>query len=199
MEYNIIKFTIKTYRYLLKRYNRLKFRYKGVILGENMIALDHIYIRTDKTSHIKIGKNFVLSSGAGHNPLCRNIKASILVDKNAQLNIADNVGMSSPCIWVSKSITIGNNVLVGGGTILIDTDAHNLDYRIRLEKGDNFKVVSKPIIIEDNVFIGAYSIVLKGVTIGHGAVIGAGSVVTNDIPANYIAAGNPCRPIKPVI
>ena len=53
-----------------------------------------------------------------------------------------------------------------------------------------------PIVIEDHVLIGARSIILKGVTIGHGSVIGAGSVVVRDIPANCIAAGNPCVVIK---
>ena len=56
----------------------------------------------------------------------------------------------------------------------------------------------KPIIIEDNVWLGINSSVLKGVTIGKNSVIGAGSVVTKNIPANVIAAGNPCRVIKKI-
>lgn len=56
--------------------------------------------------------------------------------------------------------------------------------------------MNKPIVIEDDVLIGARSIVLKGVTIGARSVIGAGSVVVKDIPADCIAAGNPCKVIK---
>ena len=112
--------------------------------------------------------------------------------------------MSSPCLWAKERITIGNYVNIGGDCIIMDSDAHNLDWRIR----DSLKMVAPkvsldnqtakcaPIVIEDHVLIGARSIILKGVTIGHGAVIGAGSVVVKDVPANCIAAGNPCRVIK---
>lgn len=61
---------------------------------------------------------------------------------------------------------------------------------------DNHTAKCAPIVIKDHVLIGAKSIILKGVTIGEGSVIGAGSVVVKDIPANCIAAGNPCKVIK---
>ena len=86
----------------------------------------------------------------------------------------------------------------------MDSDAHNLDWRIRnsgqvAANGnslDNETCKCAPIIIGDQVLIGANSIILKGVTIGEHSVIGAGSVVTRDIPANCIAGGNPCKIIK---
>lgn len=58
---------------------------------------------------------------------------------------------------------------------------------------------SKPIVIEDDVWLGTNSIVLKGVTIGARTIIGAGSVVTKDIPADCIAAGNPCKVIRKIL
>ncbi len=180
----------------MKRYNCLKFWLNGVEFGKNLDAYFGIYIRKSKSAKFLIGNNFRLISGGGENPLCRNLRASFLVEDNALLEIQDNVGMSSPSIWVHEKITIGRNVLIGGGTVMIDTDAHNLDWRVRLEKDDIYEVASSPICIENNVFIGAYCIILKGVTIGEGAVIGAGSVVCKDIPPFSIAAGNPCRVIK---
>lgn len=57
---------------------------------------------------------------------------------------------------------------------------------------------SKPIVLEDNVWIGANAVVCGGVTIGNGSIIGAGSVVTHDIPAGVVAVGVPCRPVRPV-
>lgn len=118
--------------------------------------------------------------------------------------IGDHVGMSSPCLWAKERISIGNFVNIGGDCILMDSDAHNLDWRIRDSLKmmtskvslDNHTAKCAPIVIEDHVLIGARSIILKGVTIGHGAVIGAGSVVVKNIPANCIAAGNPCKVIK---
>ena len=85
----------------------------------------------------------------------------------------------------------------GGGSILIDTDAHSLDYQTRRNTDvDSRYARSAPIVIEDDVLIGTGCIVLKGVIIGARSVIGAGSVVTKSVPADCIAAGNPCKVIR---
>mgnify|MGYP000840304717 FL=1 len=86
----------------------------------------------------------------------------------------------------------------------MDTDAHNLDYMIRRshEKDvhgfriDSLSAATAPIVIEDDVLIGTRCIILKGVTIGARSIIGSGSVVVKTIPADCIAAGNPCKVIK---
>ena len=102
--------------------------------------------------------------------------------------------MSSTRIWIHEGLTIGNNVKIGGGVLLIDTDCHPVDYLVR--RTSNEGTCYAPIVIEDDVWIGAQSIILKGVTIGARSIIGAGSVVTNSIPADCIAAGNPCKVVK---
>lgn len=131
-----------------------------------------------------------------YNPISRNIRTAFFVERNAVLNIGDNVGISGACLWAHESISIGNNVKIGGDSIIIDSDCHSLDATLRSSLFDQQRKVNKPIIIEDNVLIGAKCIVLKGVTIGARSVIGAGSVVVKDIPADCIAAGNPCKVIK---
>ena len=79
----------------------------------------------------------------------------------------------------------------------MDSDAHSLNYlERRMPSLDQIKKKNAPIIIEDDVLIGTRSIILKGVTIGARSVIGSGSVVTKSIPADCIAAGNPCKVIK---
>ena len=78
--------------------------------------------------------------------------------------------------------------------LITDTDAHPLDYLARRTSNDGTKAA--PIVIEDDVWVGAHSIILKGVTIGARSIIGAGSVVTKSIPTDCVAAGNPCRVIK---
>ena len=75
----------------------------------------------------------------------------------------------------------------GANTYIADTDAHSDDYRAGKDR---------PVIIEDNVWLGLNVVVLKGVRIGKNSLIGANSLVTKDIPANVIAVGNPCRVIK---
>lgn len=111
----------------------------------------------------------------------------------ASLKIGKNVGISSSCLWCTKSITIGNHVDIGADTLILDTDAHNINWQERRNHGERS---SKPIVIEEDVFIGTRCIILKGVTIGARSVIGAGSVVTKDIPSDCIAAGNPCKVIR---
>ncbi len=94
----------------------------------------------------------------------------------------------------SRIITIGDRTLIGPGTVITCTN-HAIDPHERIEGGlfDN-----KPVTIGDYVWIGANVTILPGVTIGDNAIIGAGSVVTKDIPANVIAVGNPCRVLREV-
>ena len=88
-------------------------------------------------------------------------------------------------------IEIGDNTLIGPNTGIY-TACHPIDYDKRLE-GKEF---GKPISIGKNVWIGGSCIILPGVHIGDNSVIGAGSVVTKDIPSNVVAVGNPCKIIK---
>ena len=95
--------------------------------------------------------------------------------------------------------------MIGANSVIMDSDAHSLDADLRLstEKVNGVdinvaKAKKSPIIIEDNVLIGTNVIILKGVTIGRNSVIGAGSVVSKSIPADTIAAGNPCKIIKQI-
>lgn len=93
----------------------------------------------------------------------------------------------------SNIITIGNLVLIGPGCSLICTNHAILKDERRSGLFNN-----KPITLEDNVWLGANVTVCPGVTIGEGSIIGAGSVVTKDIPSYVIAAGNPCKVIRPI-
>ncbi|WP_373697364.1 sugar O-acetyltransferase [Porphyromonas loveana] len=90
-------------------------------------------------------------------------------------------------------VTIGNHVLIGPN-VGIYTATHPFDAATRREGWER----ALPVTIGDDVWIGAQCCILPGVTIGAGAVIGAGSVVTRDIPAGMLAYGNPCRVIRPV-
>lgn len=197
-------------RFLLKQYfihwNRLKFKVCGIKLGRNSHIFNKVYIDKEIGAQVIIGDNFTLSSGANFNPLCRNLRASICLDRSTSvIEIGDDTGLSSPCIWAKERISIGNRVNVGGDCVLMDSDAHNLDYRIRGSKEQIHKVSidaltakTAPIIIEDDVLIGTRCIVLKGVTIGARSIIGSGSIVTKSIPSDCIAAGNPCRVIRSI-
>ena len=107
--------------------------------------------------------------------------------RGARVEIGDGCGFSGTVIGAALHIKLGKNVRCGANTLITDTDWHTDDYRTGKDK---------EIIIEDNVWLGYGVKVLKGVHIGENSLIGANSVVTKDIPANVIAAGNPCRVIK---
>jgi len=192
-----ISHRIKVLFYLY--WNRLKFKIKGVSFGEKLNIYTKIFLVKGENSVIKIGRNFTFSSGECINPLCRNINGCIVANSGASISIGDNVGMSSPCIWAHCAINIGNNVNIGGDSILMDSDAHSLNYMDRRVPAlDQAKKRNAPIIIEDDVLIGTRCIILKGVTIGARSVIGSGSVVTKSIPADSVAVGNPAKIIRSI-
>lgn len=110
--------------------------------------------------------------------------------------LGENVGISGSTLNASISITIGDNTIIGSGCLITDTDSHPILAAERLLPDWSDYTKSKPISVGRNVFIGARSIIMKGVTIGDCAVIGAGSVVTKDVPANAIVAGNPAKIVK---
>lgn len=176
---------------------RLQLRGLGVKYGTNCQIIGSCSIRTDRSSTVSWGNSLRIISSKLFNPLCNNKPTVINVSKGATLKIGDECGMSSPTIWVRKCVIIGNHVNLGGGVLVLDTDAHSLNYLHRRNGAvDMQNRIDKEIVIDDDVLIGANSIILKGVHIGARSVIGAGSVVTKDIPADCIAAGNPCKVIK---
>lgn len=138
--------------------------------------------------------NKLMSNSVGiFQPCFFNISAS-----GSKIIIGNNVGISGTTINATTTITIGDNTIIGSGCLITDTDSHPILAAERnLPDWPNY-TKSKPIVIGKNVFIGARSIVLKGVTIGDGAVVGAGSVVTKDVPAYTIVAGNPAKVIKTI-
>lgn len=144
-----------------------------------------------------MGQNVTFKSSFSSNYVGLSKRCSVFVKSNASLVIGNNSGFSGVSIYCAKDITIGNYVNCGGNVSIWDTDFHPLEFEAR-RTHDVEKIRSSPINIGDDVFIGANSIVLKGVTIGDRAIIGAGSVVTKAVPADEIWAGNPARFIKKV-
>jgi len=150
-----------------------------------------------RTSTVKIGAHCRLNSGFANNPVGGYRRLGIWVARDAQLQIGQNVGISNATIVCANAITIEDDVFIGGGTSLFDTDFHSIPPAARLAVIDT-TVKTAPIIIKRRCSIGGHSIILKGVTIGEAAVIGAGSVVTRDVPDGEIWAGNPARRIGQV-
>lgn len=124
-------------------------------------------------------------------------RSQIVILPNAKLEIGDNVGMSQVSIICKQSIKIGSNVKIGAGTLIFDTNFHNTDWLVRRDPIEDLQSAkNSPVSIGNDCFIGTRSIICKGISIGDRTIIAAGSVVIDDLPADCIAGGNPCKVIK---
>lgn len=156
------------------------------------------FIVVARGGYMKLGTDFAMNNGAKGNPIGCYERCTFCVDKGAVLEIGDHVGVSQAAFVSTCSLRIGNYVKIGGGTCVYTTDFHSLDANQRRGMEDRKSRKNAPVIIEDNVFIGAKCIILKGVTIGENSIVGAGSLVTKSIPSNEIWAGNPARFIRKI-
>ena len=115
--------------------------------------------------------------------------------EGAVIRIGDQTRIHGSCIHAYESVRIGSNCLIAANCQIFDCNGHDLSFSDPVNR-INTTGTSKPVNIMDNVWIGADSIILPGVTIGEGAVIAAHSVVTKDVPALVVAGGNPAQIIK---
>jgi len=197
--YGKIKVRIMASSYLLfNPINKIKFLLNGVKFGNNVRIRGTVDIRHPDDGEIIIGNNVLINSAGWGNPIGWSDKTRFELFDNGSIYIGDNVGISNVSIASSSKVSIGNNVLLGAGVKIYGTDFHPANPEDRLAPNQSELTHSRDIIIEDNVFIGAGAIILKGVHIGKGCTIGAGSVVTKDVPESEIWAGNPARFIRRV-
>ena len=171
----------------------LKFNSTWQFVGKPVVLKPPFWI-SDRNNRISIGNNFKAISKFSSNsigcfqPVMLNARYP-----ESRIIIGDNVGISGSTLKAMSLIEIGNNVLIGSGCLICDNDSHPLNLK---DRNDDSKTVSKPIIIKNDVFIGARVIITKGVEIGQGAVVGSGAVVTKNVIAYSIVAGNPAKFIK---
>lgn len=169
-------------------------RFRHLSLGKNSDITGAIEKRSPKSS-ISIGRDCLIH---GH---------IVTETDGSEIWIGDNVfiggGTVIDCV---TQIVIGDDVLISYQCVLADSNNHSLSYSIRkrdladwkMGRHDWSKTKSAPIKISKGAWIGAHSIILKGVTIGEGAVVGAGTVVTKDVPAWTVVVGNPARVIREI-
>jgi acetyltransferase-like isoleucine patch superfamily enzyme len=139
-------------------------------------------------TRVVVGKGCMFLSGNTDNLIGINRPCIVSVyNAGTVVKIGDHTGLSGTVIGAFTGITIGSHVKCGANTLITDADWHPEDPR---------SGAPVPVVIGDNVWLGVGAMVLKGAKIGENTIIGAGSVVTGDIPANVVAAGNPCKVIR---
>lgn len=188
--YNIFDLIWKNVRDI---YFRVYLRSKGVESGNNVILKGRPVI-CRFSGIIRIGNNVILRSHdyGYHTSIYARVRLMTDTKEDAMIEIGDNTRINGASIHATEKIIIGRNCLIAANSTIIDSDGHG----IAMPERGWVNPVSSPVIIEDNVWIGMNSIILKGVRIGKNSVIGAGSVVTKSIPPDCLAAGNPARIIK---
>jgi acetyltransferase-like isoleucine patch superfamily enzyme len=201
----VIGLAIKKFKQLIfaKHFNNIK---KYLVAG-NSHFLENFrltVIKPEKNKvYLKVGNDTVLD--------CKVLFES----GGGEVIIGNRVHIGSSTIICRTKIEFKDNIFVAWGTCFYDHNSHSIDYRERenditqqlqdyrsgkifIENKKWDVVESKPIMISSNAWIGMNCIILKGVTIGEGAIVGAGSVVTKDVPAWTIVGGNPARVIKEI-
>lgn len=151
----------------------------SLIINDNCIKRNgrSTIIRMDGNSEMNVNGSFSIYYGG-----------DVICFKNSKLTLGSGFCNSNVMIRCTNSINIGNNVAISHDVTIMDSDAHSIGY-------EGYQM-TKPVIIGNNVWIGSRAIILKGVNIGDGAIVAAGSVVTKDVPPNSTVAGVPARIIK---
>jgi acetyltransferase-like isoleucine patch superfamily enzyme len=191
------KIFLTSYMWITRFIFKIKLIANDVKYGENLICNGLPYISVKKTGILSFGRNVTINNGNQFNRIGRNQNCIFSVSKGAKCKIGNNVGLSSTAIVCTSQIILEDYVQIGGGTVIYDTDFHNIQPDMRINESQNLEnIVRKPVFIKKNAFIGAHSIILKGVIIGENSIIGTGSVVTKSVPDNEVWAGNPACFIK---
>lgn len=176
-------------------WNRIAMLMHGVQYGKGFRSCGNILFRR-YGGRICFGDNVSINSHQISDPIGGDSKTIMVATASGSIRIGNRVGISNTAFFSSCSIVVEDDVCIGAGCKVYDTDFHSIYPSKRLN--GNTDVKSAPVVIKNKSFIGGHSIILKGVTIGEGAVIAAGSVVTRNIPAYEIWGGNPVNFIKKV-
>lgn len=185
---SIFHYTFYFINYLLLKLNKVQFsNYK--IFG---------LLTVSNKGKFLIGSNVRINTNRFANVIGGDTRTSFVIKKGGSITLGNNISISNSAFYSCSSIILEDFVMIGGSCKIWDADFHPLDPEVR-KQTPNLHYATRPIHIKQSAFIGGCSIILKGVTIGRNAVIGAGSVVVKDVPDNEIWAGNPARFIKKLI
>lgn len=184
----------KIWTLLSTAWTRLLFRVNGVKCGRGLRATGIPSVNVSLGGKAEIGERFHIRTGVSSTEV-GTPGTRIRVGRGGRLRIGNRVGMSNATICCEESVEIGNDVMLGGGAQVFDTNFHSTDASERIA-GPSVGVRTAPVTIGDRAFVGANAMVCKGVAIGAEAVIAAGSVVVRSVPPGEVWGGNPAIRIK---
>jgi acetyltransferase-like isoleucine patch superfamily enzyme len=175
-------------------WNRLAFAVFGVECAEFPSIVGRVHFaRLAPNGRVRLGRGVVINSGFEANPVGGWRTAFVINGPGALIEVGDGAAISNAVFAAMTRITVGKGVHVGAGARIFDNDFHSLD---AAERAADTGTRSAPVVLKDRCFIGGSAIILKGVTVGEEAVVGAGAVVTRDVPDREVWAGNPARCVR---
>jgi acetyltransferase-like isoleucine patch superfamily enzyme len=176
---------------------RMAFLAHGLRWGQRWRIFGMPVLQLHRGSMLELGDGLELRSWPSSNPLMPNHRV-VFATRSAEavIRLGDDCGLTGATLVATQRIEIGNRVLVGANATIVDTDFHPLDAQLR--RANINTGATAPVYIEDDVFIGMSAIILKGVRLGAGCVVGAGSVVTRDVAPSTVVAGNPAQVVPGV-
>lgn len=200
----IAKFIYRSFCFIVNKilflYQIFLLKMKNIHYGKGIVLRGKTIWHVSREAQVILGEHFMSNSGPEYtidNQKCTKID----VLKGAQLYIGNFSGISSVSIQCANNIEIGDYVNIGAGCLIMDSDFHEIswkgrrkDYVKRAQLNRNIKTA--PVKVGNDVFIGARSIICKGVSIGDRSIIAAGSVVAKNIPSDEVWGGNPVKFIK---
>lgn len=192
----IIRFRY-AFQHLSSFFIKIYLRSIGVKMGKGVQFYGFPIVRMSANSKIIIGDNVKIVSSTIRNLAGLNHRTILCTLSGAEIVIGHDSGLSGTTVYAARKIHIGDHALIGVNSVIYDTDFHSLD-PIKRRKDNIEDIVKKPVEIENDVFVGANAMILKGVKVGKGAVIAAGAVVTKDVPSKVVVGGNPARLLKEV-
>lgn len=174
----------------LRQLGRLWCRMRGASLGDGCLIHGFPRIVCKSGAKVRLGREVTLNAAIWSNTHNDGRATVLFAGPGAELVMGDGSGLSSSRVIAMRRIEIGVDSLIGAGCLICDSDMHGIPL------GSEHPAACQPIRIGKRVFVGAGCTILKGVSIGDGSVIGAGSVVAHDIPSGVLAAGVPARIIR---
>jgi len=174
---------------------RARLRARGAAVGRRLRVRGRLRLHCHRTGLIRIGDDCRIQSGFAGNPVGGSERMAIWVGPGGRLTLGDRVALSSSTIVCMDAVSIGDGSYVGGGSRIYDTDFHSLDPAERGRPGNPGARTAR-VTLGQRVFVGGHATVLKGVRVGDAAVLGAGSVVSREIPAREVWAGNPAVRVR---
>lgn len=168
----------------------------GVYANSSVIVKGWPHLEIDRGASVRIGERVTLNSSNRSYHINMHSPVKLYAEgQGTQIVIGADTRIHGTCLHACERIEIGEKCLIAANTQIFDSSGHDLSFE-NVEARLNTRGLTKPVIIEDCVWIGANCLILPGVRIGRGSVIAAGSVVTKSIPRMSLAGGNPARVIQ---